>query len=126
MTRALRTELIELLEPRGLIVESTPLKSLTLPQSLQTSIEEKLKAEQESQKMQFVLMKESQEAERKKIEAQGIQQFQDIVRKGIDEHLLVWKGIEATERLANGPNSKIIFVGAGKGGLPFILNPDSN
>jgi regulator of protease activity HflC (stomatin/prohibitin superfamily) len=124
MTAALKAELVELLQPRGLVVESTPLKNLLLPEALQNAIQEKLRAEQESQKMEFVLQKEEREAQRKVIEAKGIQEFQDIVRKGIDEHLLRWKGIEATERLANSHNSKLIFIGSGSvGGLPVMLNP---
>lgn len=124
MTASLKEELVELMQPRGLVVESTPLKNLLLPETLQHAIQEKLKAEQDSQKMEFVLQKETQEAERKTIEARGIQQFQDIVRKGIDEHLLQWKGIEATEKLAMSPNAKIVMIGAGtQGGLPILLNP---
>jgi regulator of protease activity HflC (stomatin/prohibitin superfamily) len=67
------------------------------------------------------VQKERQEAERKRIEAQGIKDFQDIVRKGIDEQLLVWKGIEATESLAKSPNTKLVVVG-NKQGLPLILD----
>ncbi len=124
MTAALKAELTELLFARGLIVESTPLKNLVLPITLQNAIQEKLRAEQESQKMEFILQKEEQEAQRKTIEAKGIQEFQDIVRRGIDDHLLRWKGIEATEKLAHSPNSKLIIIGSGTaGGLPIILNP---
>ena len=65
--------------------------------------------------------KEKQEAERKRIEAQGISDFQNIVAKGISAELLKWKGIEATEKLANSPNSKVIVIGAGNEGLPLIL-----
>ena len=72
--------------------------------------------------MQFVLLKEKQEAERKRIEAQGIYDFQNIVAKGISEQLLRWKGIEATEKLASSPNAKIVVIGAGKDGLPLILD----
>ena len=72
--------------------------------------------------MEFVLAKERQEAERKKIEAQGIADFQAIVSKGISPELLKWKGIEATERLADSPNSKLVIMGNGKDGLPVILN----
>lgn len=100
---------------------STPLRQIVLPPGLTASIEEKLKAEQESQRMQFVLLKETQEADRKRIEAKGIADFQDIVSKGISDQLLKWKGIEATEKLANSPNSKIVVIGSGKDGLPLIL-----
>ncbi len=71
--------------------------------------------------MQFVLLKEKQQAERKKIEAEGISSFQKIVTEGINENLLKWKGIEATKELALSGNSKVVIIGAGKEGLPIIL-----
>jgi len=108
------------LDPRGVIVEITPLRRLGLPARLAAAIEEKLGAEQESQRMQFVLTKEKQEAERKRIEAQGIADFQKIVTLGISEPLLKWKGIEATEKLAASANTKVVIIG-GKDGLPVIL-----
>jgi regulator of protease activity HflC (stomatin/prohibitin superfamily) len=98
------------------------LRKVGLPPGLTQAIEEKLRAEQESQRMQFVLLKEKQEAERKRIEAQGIADFQEIVTKGISEPLLRWKGIEATEKIAQSPNAKVIVIGAGKDGLPLILD----
>ena len=104
-----------------IIILDTPLRKITLPSGLTASIEEKLKAEQESQRMEFVLTREKQEAERKRIEAKGIADFQDIVSKGISEQLLEWKGIEATEKLANSTNTKVIVIGSGKNGLPLIL-----
>ena len=107
---------------RGVEVENTPLRKVGLPQGLTEAIEEKLKAEQESQRMQFVLTKEQQEADRKRIEAQGISDFQNIVAKGISEQLLRWKGIEATQKLAESQNTKVIVIGAGKDGLPIILD----
>ncbi|MGH9576761.1 MAG: hypothetical protein ACRD3R_04920, partial [Terriglobales bacterium] len=88
---------------------------------LKASIELKQQAEQESLAMSFRLTKEKQEAERKRIEAAGIRDFQQIVAQGIDERLLRWKGIEATEQLAKSTNSKIIVIGGGKDGLPLIL-----
>jgi prohibitin 1 len=122
--KEMEKELSKLVEPRGITVESAPLRQMVLPEGLSASIEEKLKAEQESQRMEFVLKKESQEADRKRIEAKGIADFQDIVSKGISEQLLKWKGIEATEKLANSPNSKVVVIGSGKGGLPIILGND--
>ena len=86
------------------------------------AIEQKQKADQESQRMEFILTKEKQEADRKRIEAKGIADFQAIVAAGISEQLLRWKGIEATEKLASSPNTKVIIVGAGKDGLPIILD----
>ncbi|MBK7379388.1 MAG: prohibitin family protein [Ignavibacteriales bacterium] len=103
------------------VVLSTPLRQINLPAGLTASIEEKLKAEQESQRMEFILTREKQEAERKRIEARGISDFQNIVAQGLSDQLLKWKGIEATEKIANSPNSKIIIIGSGKDGLPVIL-----
>jgi regulator of protease activity HflC (stomatin/prohibitin superfamily) len=117
-------ELSKLVKSRGITLEAAALRQITLPPGLTASIEEKLKADQESQRMQFVLLKESQEAERKRIEAKGIADFQDIVSKGISEQVLKWKGIEATEKLAASPNTKVVIIGSGKEGLPIILGGD--
>ncbi len=122
LAKEIKDELEGLVGPRGLRIEAAPLRQIVLPAGLTASIEEKLKAEQESQRMQFVLKKEELEAERKRIEAKGISDFQAIVSKGISAQLLQWKGIEATEKLANSPNSKIVVIGSGKNGLPIILN----
>jgi len=121
LSRKIETELSRLVKPRGITLEAAPLRQIKLPAGLTASIEEKLKAEQESQRMFFILEREKQEAERKRIEAKGIADFQEIVSKGISEQLLKWKGIEATEKLSNSPNSKIVVIGSGKDGLPLIL-----
>jgi prohibitin 1 len=107
---------------RGIIIEATPLRNVGLPPQLTEAIETKQRADQESQRMQFVLTKEKQEADRKRIEAQGISDFQSIVARGISDQLLRWKGIEATEKIAQSPNAKVIVIGAGKDGLPLILD----
>jgi len=117
-------ELEKLVGPRGIIVEQAPLRQIQLPERLTKSIEEKLQAEQESQRMEFILTREKQEADRKRIEAKGIADFQEIVSKGISEQLLKWKGIEATEKLAGSQNTKVVIIGAGKDGLPLILGSD--
>jgi prohibitin 1 len=119
---ALKNELTEKLGTRGIIIEDVLLKDIVLPAQLSQAIEAKVKAEQESQRMQFVLAKEKQEAERKAIEAQGIADFQRIVSTGISDELLRWKGVEATERLADSCNAKLIVMGNGKDGLPVILS----
>lgn len=122
LSQIILVDLQKLVEPRGITVEVAPLRRVGLPAGLTQSIEDKLRAEQESQRMQFVLTKEKLEAERKRIEAQGIAAFQTIVTKGISEPLLRWKGIEATEKISSSPNAKVIIIGAGKDGLPLILN----
>ena len=115
-------DLKKLVEPRGITVESSPMRRVGLPAGLSASIEEKLRMEQESQRMQFVLQKERQEADRKRIEAQGISDFQKIVTAGISDNLLRWKGIEATLKIAESNNTKVVIVGSGKDGLPVILD----
>lgn len=109
------------LNERGVTVEDCPLRAVVLPQRLTEAIERKLQMEQESEKMDWVIKKEKQEAERKAIEATGIADFQKIVAHGIDEKLLRWKGIEATTELAKSNNAKVVVVGQGKDGLPLIL-----
>ena len=99
---------------------SVLLRDIQLPMTLKASIEAKQQAEQESLAMSFRLQKERQEAERKRIEAQGIRDFQQIVAQGISAQLLEWKGIEATENLAKSANAKIVVIGNSKG-LPLIL-----
>ena len=106
---------------RGVIIDSVLLRKIGLPAIVANAIQEKLKREQESEQMKFVLAKEQQEAERKRIEAQGIADFQKIVAQGISPQLLEWKGIEATEKLAMSPNTKVVVVGNPKSGLPIIL-----
>jgi regulator of protease activity HflC (stomatin/prohibitin superfamily) len=110
------------LEPRGIVVENVLLRDIQLPHALKAAIETKQQAEQESLAMSFRLQKERQEADRKRIEAQGIHDFQQIVAQGISPQLLQWKGIEATETLAKSPNSKIIIIGNTKNGLPLVLS----
>jgi len=119
---AIQEELARTVAVRGVIVESTPLRNVALPTQLTEAIEQKQRADQEAQRMEFVLLKERQEADRKRIEAKGIADFQTIVAQGISEQLLRWKGIEATEKLSNSPNTKVIIVGAGKDGLPIIMD----
>jgi prohibitin 1 len=119
---AIQEELQRSMAARGIIIEATPLRNVMLPSQLTEAIEQKQRADQESQRMEFVLAKERQEADRKRIEAKGIADFQSIVAQGISEQLLRWKGIEATEKIANSQNTKVIIVGAGKDGLPIIMD----
>jgi prohibitin 1 len=110
-----------LLTDRGFVIESILLRDIQLPSTLKASIEAKQQAEQEALAMSFRLQKEKQEAERKRIEAEGIRDFQQIVAQGISTQLLEWKGIEATENLAKSSNSKVVVIGNSKNGLPLIL-----
>ena len=119
----IQDELRAQLAPRGVIVENVLLRDVQLPAMLKGSIEAKQQAEQDALRMSFILQKEKQEAERKRIEAQGISDFQRIVATGISAQLLEWKGIEATEKLAASSNAKIVIIGNPKNGLPLVLEP---
>jgi prohibitin 1 len=109
------------LTKRGLTVENVLLRDIQLPATLKAAIEAKQQAEQESLAMNFRLQKETQEAQRKRIEAAGVRDFQQIVAQGITPSLLEWKGIEATENLSKSPNTKVVVIGNSKNGLPLIL-----
>jgi prohibitin 1 len=106
---------------RGVMVQQVLLRKIGLPPVVANAIQEKLRREQEAEQMKFVLQKEQQEAERKRIEAQGVADFQRIVATGISPQLLEWKGIEATEKLATSSNAKVVVIGSAKSGLPIIL-----
>ncbi len=105
---------------RGLVLEQLLVRNITLPQSVKTTIEQKISAEQEAQKMQFVLQKETQEAERKRVEAQGIADYQRIINTGLTDKQLQYESIKAQLEIAKSPNSKIIIMG--KGNTPVILD----
>jgi len=121
MQARLESELKETLGPRGLEVESVLLRGVVLPRMLVDAIDKKAQADQEAQRMTYVLDRERREAERKRIEAGGIAEFQRIVSEGISEPTLMWKGIEATQQLAESANAKIVFIGNSKESLPLIL-----
>ncbi len=105
---------------RGLVLEQMLVRNITLPASVKTAIESKINAEQESQKMQFVLAKERQEADRKRVEAQGIADYQRILSEGLSDKMLQYESIKAQKEIATAPNSKVIIMG-GKSS-PVILN----
>jgi len=105
---------------RGLILEQLLVRNITLPQAVKTSIEQKISAEQDAQKMQFILQKERQEAERKRVEAQGISDYQHIISESLTDKQLQYEQIKAMRELAASPNAKMIIMG--KGGAPIILD----
>ena len=121
IAREIFTYFAKLTEARGIVAEAVLLRKVGLPPVVANAIQEKLRREQEAEQMKFVLQKEQQEAERKRIEAQGVADFQRIVAAGISPQLLEWKGIEATEKLAASANSKVVVIGNSKTGLPIIL-----
>ena len=105
---------------RGLVLEQLLVRNITLPASVRATIEQKINAEQDAQKMQFVLLKEKQEAERKRVEAQGIADYQRIINIGLTDQQLQYEQIKAYLELAKSPNSKVIIMG--KGNAPVILD----
>ena len=118
------SDLQQQVQPRGIVIENVLLRDLQLPESLKNAIEAKQQAEQEAQRMEFVLQKERQEAERKRVEAGGIKDFQNIVTQGISDKLLEWKGIEATIELSKSQNAKIVVVGNPRNGLPLLFSAE--
>jgi len=121
VAKQIQDKITEELGKRGMTVEAVLLRDIQLPATLKASIEAKQQAEQEALAMNFRLQKETQEAQRKRIEAAGVRDFQQIVAQGITPSLLEWKGIEATENLAKSANSKVVVIGNNKNGLPLIL-----
>jgi regulator of protease activity HflC (stomatin/prohibitin superfamily) len=121
VAKQIQDRISEDLAKRGITVEAVLLRDIQLPATLKASIEAKQQAEQEALAMNFRLQKETQEAQRKRIEAAGVRDFQQIVAQGITPSLLEWKGIEATENLAKSGNTKVVVIGNNKNGLPLIL-----
>jgi regulator of protease activity HflC (stomatin/prohibitin superfamily) len=119
--RSIYEEVTKALKGKHVVVEAVLVRDVELPDAIKTAIADKLAEEQRAQKMRFTLDRERQEAQRKQIEAEGISKYQSIVRQGLTAEYLQFKGIEATARLAESPNTKIVIVGSGKGGLPVIL-----
>lgn len=105
---------------RGLLLEQLLVRNITLPNSVKASIESKINAEQDAKKMEFVLQKERQEAERKRVEAQGISDYQRIINTGLTEQQLQYEQIQAIKELALSQNAKIVMMG--KGNTPVIID----
>ena len=118
-------ELTSEVAKRWIIIQNVLIRDVQIPAKISEAINFKLAADQEAQKMQFTIEKERLEAERKRIEAKGIADFQKIVAAGITPSYLKWKGIEATERLASSPNSKVIVIGNSSQSMPIILSADN-
>ncbi len=106
---------------RGLFLEQLLVRNIDLPASVKQTIESKINAEQESQKMQFVLTKEKQEAERKRVEAQGIADYQKILSTGLSDKQLQYEAIKAQREIATSPNTKVIIMN-GRGNTPIMIS----
>lgn len=115
----IKKQMMVYLEERGVEIESVLLKSIKLPKGLYKAIEEKLEAEQESQRMEFVLLREKQEADRKKIEAEGIRNANKIIAEGLTPEIIKYKSLESFNELSKSPNSKVIIT---DGKTPFLIN----
>jgi len=118
-------EALEELGKKYVTTNGIIIRSIILPDAIREAIENKLVEEQLEKKYAFILKKEVQEAERKRIEAQGIQDYQSIVSKTLTDKLIKWQGVQATLDLAKSNNSKVVVIGSGKGGLPIILGNDN-
>jgi regulator of protease activity HflC (stomatin/prohibitin superfamily) len=112
----------ELLGPRGFEIEAVLMKTIQLPAGLARAVELKLEAEQDAQRMEFLLQRERLEAERRKVEAEGIRDAQQILQQGISEEIIKWQSIEAFKQLSESTNSKIIIT---DGKAPFLLPTDN-
>ena len=121
IAQQIQDELAKTLVQRGVVLEKVLLRKIVLPKMVEDAINSKLAAEQDAERMRFVLQKERQEAERKRVEATGIADFQRTVSHGISEPLLKWKAIEVAHELSKSPNAKLIILGD-KSGLPIILS----
>lgn len=106
---------------RGFELEQLLIRKINLPESVKQSIERKITADQEAQRMQYVLAKEKQEAERRRVEAQGIADAQKIINSGLSDKLLKFEYIKVQKELVNSPNAKIILLGDSKNSPPFII-----
>lgn len=121
ITSKIKHDLQRLVASRGIRIEAVAIRQIVFPQSIQSEIVGRLKAVQESQRLGLAIKNEQMEAERKRIEAEGIANYQTIISKGMTDNYLKWKGIEATEKLAKSQNTKVIVIGSGKSGLPLVL-----
>ena len=119
----IKNRMDELLEARGFDVEAVLLKTIQLPSGLAMAVESKLEAEQEAQRMEFVLQRERMEAQRRKVEAEGIRDAQKILQEGISPQIIQWQSIEAFKELANTPGSRVIIT---NGNAPFLIEPNGD
>jgi regulator of protease activity HflC (stomatin/prohibitin superfamily) len=120
--REIRDDVSKKLQGKHLLINAILIREVHLPPVVQTAIQAKLQEEQKALEMRFVLDRTRQEAERKRIEAAGIADYQATISKGLTDKIISWQGIEATEKLAESPNAKVVVIGSGKQGLPVILN----
>lgn len=119
--KEIKEQMVKLLENRGFVIEAVLLKSITLPPGLYAAIEAKLRSEQQAQQMEFVLQREKKEAERKRIEAEGVRDAQRIIKEGITEGNIEWRSLEVLREISTSPNAKLIIT---DGKTPVLINGD--
>jgi regulator of protease activity HflC (stomatin/prohibitin superfamily) len=115
------TETAEVLKVNNIDMRALLIRSIILPEGIKKAIEMKLTREQESLAMVYVKEKEAQEADRKRIEAQGVSDYNRILSASLNDKILKQKGIDATLKLAESANAKVVVIGSGKDGMPLIL-----
>jgi regulator of protease activity HflC (stomatin/prohibitin superfamily) len=118
--QAIAKKMMDILGDRGFVIENVLLKSIRLPSGLAKAIEDKLESEQEAQRMEFILNKERREAERKRVEAEGVRDAQKIIAEGLNDLLIQYKSLEVMQNLSTSPNTKIIIT---DGKTPYLINP---
>ncbi len=116
-------QMSEILSPRGFEIEAVLMKNIALPSGLARAVEEKLEAEQNAQRMEFLLDQEKLEAQRKIIEAEGTRDAQRIISEGLTDNIIKWQSIEAFRELSKSPNSKVIIT---NGQAPMLIDPKGN
>jgi prohibitin 1 len=121
--KAIKSKMEETLTAQGILIEAVLMKSIQLPSGLASSIEQKLQAEQDAMRMEFVLKQATLEAERKIIEAKGIRDSQKIISEGLTEEIIKIRSIEAFMELSKSPNSKVIIT---DGAAPMLLDSEGN
>lgn len=119
---SIRELMMQTLSKKGIIVEAVLLKSIVLPRNLTKAIEDKLEAEQQAQRMEFVLQQEKQEAERKRLQAEGQRDANKIISEGLNQQVLQFKALEAWLELSKSPNAKVIIS---NGSVPMLMDPES-
>lgn len=122
--REIRNEVEQKLQGQHVLVNAILIREVHLPPVVQSAIQAKLQEEQRALEMRFVLDRTRQEAERKRIEASGIADYQATINKGLNNKIIAWKSVEAIERLADSSNAKVVVLGTGKNGVPLILNTE--
>ncbi|MEK6481511.1 prohibitin family protein [Catalinimonas sp. 4WD22] len=118
--QAIASRMESLLKPRGFEVEAVLLKNIQLPSGLAQAVEHKLEAEQDAQRMEFLLQRERLEAQRKMVEAEGIRDAQRVISEGLNKDIIQWQTVEAFKELAQSPNAKVIIT---NGNTPMLIEP---